>query len=220
MNNQTKFKIFFAIITLVVCFSCSVAENQATANNRVEPTAVKSSTTAENKTDAEKAKTAIKQENAPATTDKSKCLKFKKSGKRLIADQTFAIDFEPYTNSCFVTFGNVEDMLDADDLPRGSTFYIYQDGEEVFEFEDAFDGQPACWVEAVGFQDLNGDSQKEVIIAGACLATKDSYPANAVYENTGDQFQILTLDEKAQEFKTVKDISAYVKKNKVKFFGN
>ena len=104
-------------------------------------------------------------------------------------------------------------------MPRGSTFYIYKYGKQIYEFEDAFDGQPACWVEGVGFEDLNGDGKIEVIIAGSCLGAKDSYPMNAVYENHNDDFRTFRVqNENLDNLKTVKEIADYVKKNKDKFF--
>lgn len=151
--------------------------------------------------------------------DKSACLKAAMDGKRLIANQTFAFDYEPFRKSCFVTFGSKQEMLDEKDVPRGSTFHIFKDGELVYDFEDAFDGMPACWVEAVGFEDLNGDGKTEVIIAGSCLAAKDSYPMNAIYENYQDDFRTYRVqNESLDSFKTVKEISDFAKKNKDKFF--
>ncbi len=162
-----------------------------------------------------------KTEKTNKTTDKSACLNAKIEGKKLIADQTFVFDYEPFPKSCFVTFANKADMLDDKDVPRGSTFYIFKDGKQVYDFEDAFDGQPACWVEGVGFEDLNGDGKTEVIIAGSCLAAKDSYPANAVYLNLNDDFRTFSSSNQTlDEFKTVKQISEFVKKNNNKFFSD
>ncbi|HNQ14426.1 MAG TPA: hypothetical protein PKM58_02620 [Pyrinomonadaceae bacterium] len=154
-----------------------------------------------------------------SSIDKSTCLKAKKDGMRLIASQTFVFDHEPFTGSCFVTFGNIDDMVDETDVPRGSTFHIFKDGKIVYDFPDAFAGTQACWVEAVGFNDLNGDGETDVVIAGRCLAARDSYPQNAVFVNTGTKF---TTDENANEslneFETVKAISQYVERNLKKFF--
>ncbi|MBK7709174.1 MAG: hypothetical protein IPJ30_26320 [Acidobacteria bacterium] len=140
-------------------------------------------------------------------------------GKKLIASQTFVFDNEPFKGSCFVTFANREDMVDEKDVPRGSTFHIFKDGKKVFDFPDAFAGTQACWVEAVGFEDLNDDKKTDVIIAGSCLSARDSYPQNAVYSNEGNGFT--TRDESNEllnEFKTVKAIGDFVKKNAGKFF--
>ncbi len=154
-----------------------------------------------------------------STGDQAACLNAKIEGKRLIANQTFVFDFEPFKKSCFVTFGSKEDMLDEKDVPRGSTFYIYKDGKQIYQFEDAFDGQPACWVEGVGFEDLNNDGKTEVIIAGSCLGAKNSYPMNAVYLNIRDDFKtVSTSNSTLENFKTIKQISDFVKKNNNKFF--
>jgi len=150
--------------------------------------------------------------------DKSACLTAKIEGKKLIPAQTFVFDFEPFPKSCFVTFANKEDMLDDKDLPRGSTFYIYKGGKQVYQFADAFDGQPACWVEGVGFEDLNADKKVDVVIAGKCLAAKDSYPLNAVYMNVNDVFKTdSTSNQLLESFTTIKQISDFVKKNQKKF---
>ncbi|MGC2237655.1 MAG: hypothetical protein WA584_15945 [Pyrinomonadaceae bacterium] len=183
----------------------SKAENNAVQAKANEPAKSES-------TEATPAKTV-------APKDKSACLKARLDRKKLIADQTFVFDYEPFPKSCFVTFGNLDEMMDDKDLPRGSTFYIYRDGEQIYEFADAFDGQTGCWVEGVGFEDLNDDGKTEVIVAGRCLGAKDSYTSNAVYINSGDDFQTSAEQNRLIEnFKTIKEISAFVKKNKSKFF--
>lgn len=215
--------IAFLIVALTLAFSgiaCSV--NRAT---QAEPPKANDSKAESNAAQA-KANEQSKSESTQATPskkvevkDKSACLKARLDRKKLVADQTFVFDYEPFRNACFVTFGNLDEMMDDKDLPRGSTFYIYRDGEQVYEFPDAFDGQTGCWVEGVGFEDLNGDGKTEVVIAGRCLGAKDSYPSNAVYLNIRDDFQINPEQSRLIEnFKTVKEISAFVRKNKNKFF--
>ena len=153
------------------------------------------------------------------TGDKAACLKATMDGKRLIANQTFVFDHEPFPKSCFVTFASKEEMLDDKDVPRGSTFHIFKNGKLEYDFEDAFDGMPACLVEGVGFEDLNGDNKTEVVIAGSCLAAKNSYPMNAIYENFQDDFRTYRVqNENLDSFKTVKEISEYAKRNNDKFF--
>lgn len=151
--------------------------------------------------------------------DKSACVTAKMDGKKLIASQTFAFDFEPFRGSCFVTFASKDDMLDDKDVPRGSTFHIFRDGKKVFDFPDAFAGTQACWIEAVGFEDLNSDGRTDVVIAGSCLSARDSYPQNAIFANRGDSF---TTDETANELlneaRTVREIKAIAKKNIGRFF--
>ncbi len=147
------------------------------------------------------------------------CASVKIPGLKFIAKQSFGFDYKPYEGSCFVTFAREEDMLDDKDVPRGSTFHIFKDGKQVFEFPGAFAGQPACWVEAVAFDDLNGDGQTDVVMAGKCLGAKDSYPANAMYVNTGKTFTTKEApNEKLGVFNTIKEIEAYVTKNQRMFF--
>ena len=154
-----------------------------------------------------------------AAPEKAECLRATMRGKKLITSQTFVFDQEPFRGSCFVTFANPDDMVDTTDVPRGSTFHIYKDGKDVYDFEDAFGGQSACWVEGVGFEDLNGDGKTEVIVAGSCLGAKAGYPTNAVYINNGEDFTTDTAaNESLSDFTKVKQIADYVKKNQGKFF--
>lgn len=221
---KKKFVFFIAVIVFGLIFNaCSKtsADNQKqteqpkSAESKTENGAAQSKPNEPAKTELNAATPA---KNNPSV-DKSACLKAKMDGKKLIADQTFVFDFEPFPKSCFVTFASKEDMVDDNDVPRGSTFHIYKDGEIVYDFEDAFDGQPACWVEGVGFEDLNGDGKKEVIIAGSCLGARDSYPMNAIYENYQDDFHTYASQNEAlSNFKTVKQIADYAKKNPKQFF--
>lgn len=209
-----KIKFLFIIIAAVSTSACSF--NIGGAKTATETgSAANASNTAANA-----AKTP---ESGPASTAAAKapieCGQPKQAGKRFIKSQSFPFDFKPFEGGCFVTFGSVEDMLDEKDLPRGSTFYIYKDGKQVFEFPDGFGGQPACWLAGVSFKDLNGDGLTDVIMAGACLAARDSYPVNAIYKNTGSTF---TTKEDANaelgELTSLKDIEAFAKKNLKMFF--
>ncbi|CAN5441745.1 hypothetical protein BH10ACI2_BH10ACI2_24840 [soil metagenome] len=147
------------------------------------------------------------------------CPEAKQSGKRFIKSQSFPFDFKPYEGSCFVTFASIDDMVNERDVPRGSTFYLYRDGKQAFAFPDAFGGQHACWIEGVSFKDLNGDGLTDVVLAGSCLAAKDSYPSNAIYVNTGTGF---TTDDaanaKLENLSKLKDIETYARKNVKVFF--
>ena len=147
------------------------------------------------------------------------CNDLKLPGKRFIPNQSFSFDYEPFKGSCFATFGSKEEMLDEKDVPRGSTFYIFEDGESVYEFPDAFADQAGCWVDAVSFKDLNNDGNMDVIMAGSCLGAKDSYPANAVFVNNGRGF---TTNDDANgqlgDLKSVKAIESYVRAHVRDFF--
>lgn len=219
MIKKTIILTAFAILVS----SCSFTSNngkQTVQNTNTENTATPkpSQETAKNTSKDTKETPAKKTESSG---DKSECLKAKMDGKHLIADQTFVFDFKPFPKSCFVTFASKEDMLDEKDVPRGSTFHIFKDGKLDYDFPDPFDGQTACWVEGVGFDDLNGDGDTDVIIAGSCLGAKNSYPANAVYENYNDDFRTFpSQNQNLENLKTVGEIKDYVKKNKNKFFDN
>ncbi|MBX7054637.1 MAG: FG-GAP repeat protein [Pyrinomonadaceae bacterium] len=169
---------------------------------------------------------ASKPANTPAANSESaakpkndSCKDLKLAGKNFIAKQSFPIDFEPFAGGCFATFGSKDEMLDEKDVPRGSTFHIFKDGKSVLDLPDGFDGQAACWVEAVSFKDLNGDGKTDIIMAGSCLAAKDSYPSNAVYVNSGKTFTTdADANSKLNELKSVKAIEDYVTSHLKSFF--
>ncbi|HEX6278421.1 MAG TPA: hypothetical protein VFZ49_00275 [Pyrinomonadaceae bacterium] len=130
--------------------------------------------------------------------------------------QTFAIDFEPFRNSCFVTSHNPE----YDDPPMESKFAIYRNGKQVFAFPSQFNGVNfGCWIEAVSFQDLNDDKRTDVVVVSKCQAKMGDYNENTVYMNDGKGF---TTREDANtrlgEFKTVKEVIDFVKENRSVFF--
>jgi hypothetical protein len=208
-----------AVAGSILIAGCKATENPAASNTGGKDAP---GPAANNKATDNTAAATVKtdsNDSKPASTDKSACLKSAISGKKLIASQTFVFDHAPFKGACFVTFANPDDMVDEKDVPRGSTFHIFKDGKKIFDFPDAFAGTEACWIEAVGFEDLNGDGKTDVVIAGSCLAARDSYPQNAVFANDGAKF--LTREEANEllsEAKTVKAISAIVKKNLAKFF--
>jgi hypothetical protein len=212
--------VFTLAINFIACTASSANSPKMNEQPKVVETKTENNTSQTKSNDA--AKTETKTEVSAKTNtvaDKSACLSAKIEGKKLIADQTFVFDYEPFPKSCFVTFANKEDMLDDKDLPRGSTFYIFRNGEQVYDFQDAFDEQPACWVEGVGFEDLNGDGKTEIIIAGKCLGAKNAYPMNAVYLNIRDDFQINQQQNRLlDKFTTIGEIKNFVKKNQDKFF--
>lgn len=210
---RTKLGMIIAITVSAFILSACPAPAANTAKAAEQPKAAENTTA---KAVAETAKanatTNVSAPAPPVLKDKTECLKAKMEGKRLIASQTFLFEYEPFRGSCFVTFASKEDMLDEKDVPRGSTFHIFKDGKKVYDFEDAFDGQAACWVEGVGFEDLNNDGKIDVVMAGSCLGAKNSYPSNAIYMNKGNEFQtIASANQKLEKFKTIKQIVEYVK---------
>lgn len=149
-------------------------------------------------------------------TTKSECLSIDTGDNEIVKNQTFAIDFAPFTQSCFVTSHNPE----YDDPPMEAEFSIYKDGKRVFDFPNQFNGvEFGCWVDAVAFEDLNGDDLKDIIVVGKCSAKSAPYNENMVYVNTGRAF---TTDENANyklaDFKKIKEISQFVRENPEIFF--
>jgi hypothetical protein len=134
----------------------------------------------------------------------------------LNAKQTFAIDFEPFRNSCFVTSHNPE----FDDPPMESKFAIYKNGKQVFDFPSQFNGVNfGCWIDAVSFQDLNDDKKTDVIVISKCQAKMGDFNENTVYVNDGKGF---TTREDANtrlgELKTVKQVADFVSEHRSMFF--
>jgi hypothetical protein len=216
MNNKLYLLVITAFITAMTACSINLGGTNATSNANQAANTGKPVTA--NSTNPANTAAPTPASNVPVKIAGS-CPEQKQPGKRFIKAQTFPIDFKPYGGACFVTFGNTADMLDEKDIPRGSTFYVYKNGKQIFEFPDAFGGQPACWIEGVSFKDLNGDGLTDAVLAGSCLAAKDSYPSNAVYVNTGSEFT--TNDEanaKLERFRSIKEIEAYVRKNVDSFF--
>lgn len=214
MKNKQIVFVISVLIGLVI--ACSSSE-QETENSSTGKTSNKG-----NGSQIELKPTGTPTPEAPVKTARevmSKCNDLKQPGKTFIAKQSFPFDYEPFPHGCFATFGSKSEMLDERDLPRGSTFYIYQDGESVYELPDAFAGITGCWVDAVSFKDLNNDGKMDVIMAGRCLGAKNSYPSNAVYVNDGSGF---TTDDFANgdlvDLKSVKAIETYVKGHMKDFF--
>jgi hypothetical protein len=134
----------------------------------------------------------------------------------ILKSQTFAINFEPFLDSCFVTTHNPE----LDDPPIESEIAIYRDNKRVFDFPDQFlKRSTLCWVRAVGFEDLNNDGLVDIIVVGKCQAKMGDYNEHAVYANTGKGF---TTDDGANseiyELDSVRAIADHVRKNPAKFF--
>ena len=131
--------------------------------------------------------------------------------------QTFAIDFEPFKGSCFVS---TYDPEFGSDPPLQSEFSIYKNEKKVFDFPNRFNGVNfGCWPDAVAFQDLNGDKRTDVIVIGKCSGKSDTYNENTVYVNDGKGFT--TRDDAngaLSEFSTIKQVSDFVKENRSMFF--
>ncbi len=148
-----------------------------------------------------------------------RCLETKTGNLKIDKKQTFAVDFEPFRGSCFVT---TYDPEYGDDPPLESSFAIYKNEKKAFDFPSQFNGVTSgCWVEAVAFQDLNEDKLTDIIVVGKCSAKSAPYNENMVYVNTGKTF---TTREDANfqltDKTTIKAIADFVKENRTMFFNN
>jgi hypothetical protein len=152
-------------------------------------------------------------ENSAATAE---CRKTKVGKYVVIADQTFAIDFEPFRGSCFLTSKNPE----YDGSPVESEFAIYKNGEKTFDFPQQFNGTGfGCWVEGVAFQDLDKDGLTDIIIVAKCSGKDATYNESSVYVNTGSEFTTdLDANFKLNGLKKISQVADYVKANQKLFF--
>ncbi len=204
------------LITAVFFSGCDFSSNSGTTNSAGAAPANNQNASAEKSGDAAGSKPADKKDSAEKSSAKTDCLNIKVAGKKIDAKQTFAFDYDPFRNACFVTVYDSE----TNDPPLNSEFFIYKDGKEVYKFPKHFNGVTiGCWAEGVAFQDLNEDGLTDVIIAGMCSAKTAPYSENMVYVNKGKEF---TTSEDAnyrlENFKKIKDIADFVKRNKEQFF--
>ncbi|MDQ4120595.1 MAG: hypothetical protein M3209_04010 [Acidobacteriota bacterium] len=147
---------------------------------------------------------------------KKGCLEARRGDKVPDAKQTFVMDFAPFRDACFITFHDPE----YTNPPLNSEFYAYLNGKQVFEFPNQFNGvTTGCWIEAVSFVDLNQDDLKDIIVAGMCSAKSAPYSENMVYVNTGEDFTTSeNANYKLADFKRIKDIENFVRRNRQLFF--
>lgn len=205
--------IFVLILSIVFASSCTVSRNNSpTANNQSSPTVQTTAT-----------ETKIEEKNSSSsgakdgkTVSKTDCAKVDTGDKALLDKHTFPIDFPPFEKSCFVTTYNPE----YDNPPMEAEFAIYTNGKKVFDFPSQFNGVTfGCWVEAVAFEDLNGDNLKDITVAGKCSAKSSDYSENMVYVNTGKAFTTSEdANYKISDFTKIKDINDFVRENKQIFF--
>jgi len=145
------------------------------------------------------------------------CMNVDAGAKRAVQkSQTFAIDFEPYKNSCFVTSYNPE----YGDIHMETAIAVYKGGKKAFSFPGQFNGSTfGCWVDAVAFQDLNRDGLTDIVVIGKCSAKAGDYNENMVYTNSGKAF---TTNEdgnnQLSDFNTTKEVIGFVEDNKQIFF--
>jgi len=205
-------KLIFILILSIFCFTACVfnSSRSAPANNQTSETPKSADSTV--KTEEKTSGSDVKKEEKPAA--KIDCTKIDTGDKEIDKKQTFPIDFIPFEKSCFVTTHEP----DFDDPALGAEIAIYKDGKKVFDFPDQLAGA-TCWVDAVSFEDLNGDNLKDITVAGKCGAKMGDYNLNKFYPNTGKAF---TTNEdsnyKLDDFSKIKEINDFVRKNKQIFF--
>jgi hypothetical protein len=143
--------------------------------------------------------------------DNVSCAAVRRDGLQIDKKQTFAIDFPPFENSCFVTFHDPA----FDNPPLGSQFFIYRNGQEIFNFPEQFGGgNTTCWVDAVAFEDVNDDQLKDIIVVGKCGAKSGSYNENMVYLNNGTEFTTnAEANAETLDFSKVGQIRDFIRKN-------
>jgi hypothetical protein len=207
---------FIGIVFLFAACGGTAETGRGPASNtppRTENTANKNASAAE-QPEAGGAKSAFN--GLGSESARRLCLETETGDNDILKSQTFAINFEPFLDSCFITTHNPE----LDDPPIESEIAIYKHNKRVFDFPDQFlKRSTLCWVAAVGFEDLNADNLIDIIVAGKCQAKMGDYTENAVYANTGKAF---TTSDAANadiyELTTVKAIADHVRKNPGKFF--
>lgn len=212
-----RFLIIFTITTAVFGTSCNLSSKSA-ADPPATPEAKSTAVVNVSKNDSvpTEASAGMAPNALGSKAARELCFETDTGDNVVLKDQTFAIEFEPYKGSCFVTSHNPE----FDDPPMESEFAIFKNGKKVVDFPNQFNGATfGCWVDAVSFQDLNEDSKVDVIVAGKCSAKNAAYNENTVYVNTGKGF---TTNEdgniRISDFTKIKEIADFVKDNKQIYF--
>lgn len=211
---KITFLLIICVAGIAACSFRSKSEDTPPAQTpeRSNSVATANSNVRNLKTDAPAANEAVSKGSVTAT----ECQNVDTGDNVVLKSQTFPFDHAPFAGSCFVTAHNPE----YDEPPMESEFAIYKDGKKIFDFPSQFNGTTfGCWVDAVGFQDLNSDSLTDVIVVGKCSAKTAPYNENMVYVNTGKAF--VTREDanyKLADFRKVKDIADFVQKNQQLFF--
>jgi len=214
---MNRFTIGLICIT-AVSFSCTSYKPSPAETANVNVIVQQSNTDVSDVNDINKSTPRLHEPVSP-DSELAQCRDVYLEGKTLIPQLTYQFDHSPFEKACFVTFGDTAEMMIKHGQPSGVTFHIFQNGQEVFEFPDVFDGNKACWAEAVAFDDLNDDGRTDIIMKGRCQVVKKTYPANAVFANTGTSFKTnLHEDNKLEKLNSIEKIKAYVKKDPEPFF--
>lgn len=223
----SNFNIRFALILVCAAFllaGCGGAdrtgENSTASNTRAgsdRPSNADKSTISNGDPDDAAARSSEGNLTTGNAVAKAACMVTEVGGKRAVQkSQTFAIDFEPFKGSCFVTSYNPE----YGDIHMETQFDVYKNGKKIFSFPDQFNGSTfGCWVDGVAFRDLNHDGLADVIVVGKCTAKQADYNENMVYVNTGKGFTTREDgNNKLGDLKTIKEITDFVDDNQQIFF--
>ncbi|MBK9164182.1 MAG: hypothetical protein IPM21_09760 [Acidobacteria bacterium] len=213
MRSQIFLLALFAL-SLSGCGGMNVAENRAPAPaNSAANTAPAASVRAEPPAEADGL---MAPNTLGSKAARELCFETNTGDTDIVREQTFAIEFEPFKGTCFITMHNPE----YDDPPLESEFAIYRGNRRVAEFPEQFNGVNfGCWIEGVGFQDLNDDQKIDAVIVAKCSGKSGEYYENMVYANDGRGFTTnLDANYKLAEFKTVKQIAEYAREHRSAFF--
>lgn len=206
------------LLIFIVCVSLAISCGSSTDNQPAR----------DSQTNAPSAGTAaVATAGTPAGTggmsDAQACYEVKvPKDRKVLKSQTFAIDFEPFKKSCFVTTHDAE----FTDPPLNSEIAIFKDGKEIpglrsgapDEAGSDRDGTglstAGCWVEAVAFQDVNGDHLTDAIVVAKCGTKGGAYNENLVYINNGKVlFTRPNVNVRLNDFNTVKEILLFINEN-------
>jgi hypothetical protein len=214
-----RYSIAISFIAALFVFGCGSLQESAENSTAATPAATE--TTPKNySTPAETEPAGAEGGSLPkalgSAKDRALCYETDTGDNVVLRSQTFAINFEPFEDSCFVTSHNPE----FDDPPMESEIGIYRDGERLFDFPSQFNGATfGCWVDAAAFQDLNDDGLIDIIVIGKCSGKSAAYNENMIYVNTGKEFATdADANLKASDHETVAAVSRYVRANKTLFF--
>ena len=207
-----RYFAFFLLITFLSASACKLPSKQQVADTTATPPP-----TATPFPPATPVLPDSTPEESAGRSASLKCQSIDAGERKVYKKQTFAIDFEPFRNSCFVS---TYDPDFGDDPPLQSEYAIFRDGKKVFDFPSRFNGvKSGCWVEAVAFQDLNADKRNDVIVISKCSGKSDTYNENSVYTNDGRGFT--TRDDANMalgEFSTIRQVVEFVGENQTMFF--
>jgi hypothetical protein len=203
---------FFILLALAIsaCSGGSPETNNAENNGANKPVTLANENDAANTAPAN-----ANAEPAAKAPTRAECQAIQTGDDEVLKTQTYAMDFEPFKASCFVTTYNADT-----DPPMEAKMAVYRDGQKVFDLPGQFNGSTmGCTVDGVAFGDLNNDAKKDIVVIGKCISNTGPYNENMIYVNDGQKF---TTDEGANsvlvDYDNAKDVIEFAKKNPKIFF--